>query len=112
MDIDIAITDVAAEFAQRLQVLRQRSGRSESYSEDKITLSVTVKCEKVEFNLSYSQGYSGNVKAATLDELLREVARRAGFDDREEGQLQAAGEALRALPAPDGTETGRVPLEG
>lgn len=100
LDINTSIKTVAAEFTRQLALLRTRAGRTDTFDEDKLVLSVTVRREKVSFDLSYACGYGNNVRGATLAELMREVARRAGFDDKQEGEMQAAGEALRALPGP------------
>lgn len=111
-DINGTIREVAQEFAKDLQVLRAKMARQSSFQEDVLTLRVAVKHEEVQFELSYSQGYGSPVKASTLGALLDEVYRRAGFDDREAGRLQAQGEALRALPPPTGDEpTDDEPLE-
>jgi hypothetical protein len=102
-DINTAITSVATEFARQLQLLRSRCDRTDHYSDDKLELNVTVAHgNKVTFELAYGTGYgaASAVKAATLDALMTEVFRRAGFDDRQAGALQAAGDAMLALPSP------------
>lgn len=101
--IDTAITQVAQEFTRQLTLLRSRL--SDTYGEHHLALHVAVGHEKVTFSLNYSRGYfsgKGEVQAASLALLVDEVWRRAGFDDKQAGVLQATSDALRALPKPDG----------
>jgi len=98
ISIDTAVKLVADHFAAEVSKFRAKSGRSGHWQTDHITLHVDVS-EKVEFRLEYSGAQE--VRAATLGALMDEVYRRAGFDDREAGRLQAASEGLLSLPAPE-----------
>lgn len=98
ISIDTACQLVAQHFAAELAKFRAKSGRSSNqWSTDHLTLYVDVS-DKVEFRIEYSG--NTHVRAAKLGPLMDEVYRRAGFDDRQAGQLQAESDALMALPRP------------
>lgn len=94
--IDAAIKFVAETFAQELQKLRDRR-TDRNYQPDALILRVEVG-EKGGMSIEHAHGYGNNVRAADLGTLLDEIYRRAGFDDREAGKLQAMGDRLLALP--------------
>lgn len=97
ISIDTACQLVAKHFATELAKFRVNSGRDSSWSNDHLTLHVDVG-SKIEFWLEYYG--STSVKAAKIGPLMDEVYRRAGFDDKQAGVMQAESDALMALPGP------------
>ena len=97
--VETDILRVANAFYHEIAKLRTRLDRK--YGEDTITLIVGVNDGKPRVELKCSIGYGNDVRAATLGALMDEVYRRQGFNDREDGRLQAASDALVALPKPE-----------
>lgn len=99
-EIDQAVLALSQTFAQELAKFRSRLGRTDSWSSDELRLVVSCSAsEQASVRLEFSEHQ--HCQGATLNGLLDEVYRRAGFDDREAGRLQAASAALLGLPAPD-----------
>lgn len=94
--IDDAIRTVAERFAQELQQLRERRQPRQNYSADTLSLIVSVG-DKGGMSIEHTHGYGNAVRAADLGTLIDEIYRRAGFDEREAGRLQAAGVTLLPL---------------
>jgi hypothetical protein len=96
--IDDSIITVAQAFAAELQKIRElRQGR-DNYQEDVLFLRVSVG-EKGGMSIEHTHGYGNSIRAADFGTLLDEIYRRAGFDEREAGRLQAASATL--LPITD-----------
>jgi hypothetical protein len=100
-EIDSAIAAVAQAFATELQKLRERRtpqraggiGIGSNYQEDVFCLRVSVG-QKGGMSIEHTHGYGSEVRAADFGTLLDEIYRRAGFDEREAGRLQAASATL------------------
>jgi hypothetical protein len=92
--------EVAEMFAQELSKLHTQMDWAD-YKESTLNLSVEFKHGKARAEVRFSQGYgSVSVNGASLAEVMAEVRRRLNYNDKAEGQISEASEALIALPAP------------
>src|SRR6266704_3318998 len=94
--VETDIMRVANAFYHEIAKLRTKLNRR--YGTDTITLIVSIESDKPRVELQCSIGYGNDVRAATLGALMDEVYHRQGFNDREGGRMQAASDALLALP--------------
>lgn len=111
-EIDSLIRRVVESFAAELSNIRAKSGqRLGSYGTSQFTLEVSIgQGETCGMSVKFEQGYGNNVKAATYESCLREVYRRAGFDEQEEGLLREASSALVTLPVPVQVPDDEIPF--
>lgn len=95
----MSIHEVAKEFAQELAKFHTKMDFS-SYKTSQLTLTVRYSTEggpKMEVMFGEYNG----PRHTDLGKLMDEVYRRAGFDDRAEGTINAESNSLLSLPSPE-----------